>query len=505
MPARVFCFVLARMIRLPALTADRLHWHLPLSDLGTSDLLRCFLADDVEQAKSQFADLLAVEPALTLWCVCRSPHWRATPPPGLQDVADWLASHALDALDWKDDDRAAPVSGGPDQLRHWAELACRSIGVSRLAANGGSDGQSLQLLVLGALHNAADWLASAGPAVDVSAAAQQPDCLPKWLADWLRDLSAQPPADPRAAAVAQAVRTFQAATSEASARSVAADAGNFSADESVRHVRERWLLPQDACGDILPNLIRKLANWRELERHFNRVLETEKLEALKGFAYGASHEINNPLANISTRAQTLLREETDPERRRKLAVINSQAFRAHELIADLMLFAKPPALSLAPVDLVGLTDQVVSELAAEAAAQRTTLVRLPQASPVIVSADRGHLAAALRALCMNSLEALRLGGRIEISVQITTLAGDRTDGGEWAEVAVADTGPGISPEVRRHLFDPYFSGREAGRGIGLGLSKTWRIITEHGGRIDVDSQVEHGATFRIRLPASRGG
>jgi len=157
------------------------------------------------------------------------------------------------------------------------------------------------------------------------------------------------------------------------------------------------------------------------------------------------------------------------------------------------------------VDLVGLADQVVSELAAEAAAQRTALVRLPQPSPVIVSADGGHLAAALKALCVNSLEALRLGGRIEISVQVSTLAGEDADGAKWAEVAVADTGPGIPPEVMRHLFAPYFSGREAGRGIGLGLSKTWRIVTEHGGRIDVDSQVEHGATFRIRLPVPQAG
>jgi hypothetical protein len=244
-----------------------------------------------------------------------------------------------------------------------------------------------------------------------------------------------------------------------------------------------------------------LARLRELENHFDRTLETEKLDSLKAFAYGASHEINNPLANISTRAQTLLREETDPERRRKLAVINSQAFRAHELIADLMLFARPPALSVAPVDLVGLADQVVSELAAEAAAQRTTLVRLPQPSPVIVPADRGHLAAALKAMCVNSLEALRLGGRIEVAVQASAGAGDDSGGAKWAEIVVADTGPGISPEVRRHLFDPYFSGREAGRGIGLGLSKSWRIVAEHGGRIEVESQPERGATFRIRLPA----
>jgi hypothetical protein len=151
--------------------------------------------------------------------------------------------------------------------------------------------------------------------------------------------------------------------------------------------------------------------------------------------------------------------------------------------------------------LVDVADQVVAELAAEAAAQRTTLVRLPQASPVIVSADGVHLAAALRALCVNSLEALRLGGRIEVSVRPCTGAGADSDGARWAEIAVADTGPGIAPETRRHLFDPYFSGREAGRGIGLGLSKSWRIVTEHGGRIEVESQWQQGATFRIRLPA----
>jgi len=492
------------MIRLPSLTTDRLDWHLPLSALGTSDLLRCLLIDDLEQARSESAELLSVEPALLLWCICRSPHWRSASPLGLQDVANWLVSHGLAVLDWQDHDRAALALCEPAQLRHWAELACQSIVASRLAS-GGRDGGSLQLTLLGSLHNAADWLASAGPAVDVSATADQPGCLPEWLVEWLRDLAAQPPADPRAAAVAQAVGALRAATNQDACGSVAAEAGDFSADECMRGVRERWLASHDVFGNLLPDVIRKLAKWRELEDHFDRALEKEKLEALKGFAYGASHEINNPLANISTRAQTLLREETDPERRRKWAVINSQAFRAHELIADLMLFARPPALSVAPVDLVGLADQVVSELAAEAAAQRTALVRLPQPSPVIVSADGGHLAAALKALCVNSLEALRLGGRIEISVQVSTLAGEDADGAKWAEVAVADTGPGIPPEVMRHLFAPYFSGREAGRGIGLGLSKTWRIVTEHGGRIDVDSQVEHGATFRIRLPVPQAG
>ena len=99
-----------------------------------------------------------------------------------------------------------------------------------------------------------------------------------------------------------------------------------------------------------------------LQQDFQRQLETDKLQAMKELAYGASHEINNPLANISSRAQLLLRDEPDPERRRSLSTINSQAFRAHEMLADLMLFAKPPAIVRQPLDLVALVRQVVQQL-----------------------------------------------------------------------------------------------------------------------------------------------
>ncbi len=95
---------------------------------------------------------------------------------------------------------------------------------------------------------------------------------------------------------------------------------------------------------------------------FEKAVEQAKLAALKELAYGASHEINNPLANISTRAQTLLKQEIDPEKRRMLAAIHSQAMRAHEMIADLMLFARPPELNLKSMDLVGLLETVTKEM-----------------------------------------------------------------------------------------------------------------------------------------------
>jgi signal transduction histidine kinase len=225
-------------------------------------------------------------------------------------------------------------------------------------------------------------------------------------------------------------------------------------------------------------------------------LQRQKLDALKELAYGASHEINNPLANIAARAQTLLRDETHPDRRRALEAIHQQALRAHEMISDLMLFARPPRLVLDTVDLNELASRLVSELTVEAKERQIELVlRLPS-EPLQIFADVEQLTVALAAVCVNALEAIGRAGTVSLSAQQETLGGQ-----ERAIIEIADTGPGISPEVREHLFDPFFSGREAGRGLGFGLSKCWRIVTEHGGDIVVSSEKSQGTTFTIYLPS----
>jgi signal transduction histidine kinase len=226
-------------------------------------------------------------------------------------------------------------------------------------------------------------------------------------------------------------------------------------------------------------------------------LEREKLAALKQFAYGLSHEINNPLTNIATRAQMLLAGETDPTRRKSLETINAQAFRAFEMIADLMLFAHPPALSLTQFNLRELLEDLIRQYLPSAREQQTELSLVPSVDRSIdVTADRAQIAAAIGALVKNSLEALRTGGEVSLSVS----GSERNDGGTGFGVTVCDNGPGISPEIRRHLFDPFFSGREAGRGLGLGLSKAWRIAELHGGEIIVDSEPGQGSRFTVRIP-----
>jgi signal transduction histidine kinase len=232
---------------------------------------------------------------------------------------------------------------------------------------------------------------------------------------------------------------------------------------------------------------------RYLER-----LEHEKLEALKELAYGASHEINNPLANIAARAQTLIEDEADPDRRRKLIAIHRQALRAHEMISDLMLFARPPKLNLAACDVRRVVERLVEEQREPADERGIRLeCHVCDAPGVRLMADETQLGVAVGVLLTNAIEAVGAQGHVSVHVRATCI-----DDEQLVEISVRDNGPGISEHVRQHMFDPFFSGREAGRGLGFGLSKCWRIVTEHGGRVVVNRPADGGAEIAILLPLS---
>jgi len=248
--------------------------------------------------------------------------------------------------------------------------------------------------------------------------------------------------------------------------------------------------------EVTPSLAEKLARLAKLESEFQAILEAEKLESLAEFAAGAGHEINNPLTVISGRAQLLLREETDEERRHALALIVAQTKRVYEMIADMMLFARPPRPELQTVDLAHLADELVADLRPLCAEQKTSLYRTGETGPMPIEADPVQIGVALRAIGRNALEALGEGGVVEIGVGSSAEVESRTEG----IVRIDDDGPGITPEHRRHFFAPYYSARQAGRGLGLGLSKAWRIVANHGGRIEVSSRPGGGTSFLVRLP-----
>ena len=228
---------------------------------------------------------------------------------------------------------------------------------------------------------------------------------------------------------------------------------------------------------------------------FDAAVFEARLEAVRAFAYGAGHEINNPLANIAARAQALLVDERDPERRRKLATIVDQAFRARDMIGGLMVFARPPRPCLADVDLRDVLRSAVEAVRPAADAKGVRLDDVPSPAPVMVRVDAAQVGEAVRALVTNAVEAADEAGCV-------TIAASSADAG--CRLTVSDDGPGMDGEAARMAFDPFFCGRDAGRGIGLGLPKALRLIESNGGVLAIDSRPGRGTRVVVSLPDADG-
>ena len=221
--------------------------------------------------------------------------------------------------------------------------------------------------------------------------------------------------------------------------------------------------------------------------------DDSKLEALAEFAAGAGHEINNPLATIIGRAQLLLKNESDPERRQMLMSIGAQAYRIRDMIGDTMLFGRPPLPELTDLHLRDLINTVVTKQSLDFDKDRCTVqAEIPDS--LHIRADRIQFSIVLTELIRNSRRALQpQGGTIRVTATMES---------SQAVICVIDQGSGFTEQERQHAFDPFFSGRQAGRGLGFGLPKCWRIIQQHGGKIEIQSTPNDLTTVRIEWPAA---
>jgi len=504
---------------LPTLVTPHGQFELPLSGQTAGKLVAALLRGP-GSAGSEFrcdealaGEALSADPALALWGFVRAEQAEPGRVVDLSQLALWLSGMLLTELSWRREtvnqsstkSRPRPLPR-PAQIEACGDLLGRSVGVAVLAAEIARDRKLDDRAAheLGLLHLAADWLK-----VSARGSAKSPtDALPHWLQERLaviETLTAKAsaaesgPISPIGTvddAVATAIRL--AVIKSGAGRSTPAFRFDRRAHKAqIDAARSQWLASGEP--EVLVKLVERLSRLQELETNFARTLEFEKLESLKELAYGAGHEINNPLANISARAQTLLQSERDPDRRRLLAAINTQAFRAHEMIADMMLFARPPRPQLSGVDLGTLVGDVVQELSEQAASVGGALHVEAPGTPFEISADKTQLGVAIRAVCCNALESRTSGARVEIELcQPATSA-------ETVQIIIRDNGPGIPPEMRRHIFDPFYSGREAGRGLGFGLSKCWQIIRMHGGTVEVGASETGGAKFTLSLPLRHDG
>ena len=228
-----------------------------------------------------------------------------------------------------------------------------------------------------------------------------------------------------------------------------------------------------------------------VEDVFAERLQSAKLAALAEFAAGASHEINNPLAVISGRSQYLLRHEADSGRRQALQSIVRQTERIHGILVELMQFARPSAPARERVDAARIAAAAAADLAGLATEMDVRIEVYAAGAPIWIDGDPHQLHTAVTALARNGVEAAGPGGWVRLKAVV------RPDG---VDIVVEDSGPGPADADRDHLFDPFFSGRSAGRGRGLGLPTAWRLAREHGGNVTFAPAPGGPTRFVLRLP-----
>jgi signal transduction histidine kinase len=251
------------------------------------------------------------------------------------------------------------------------------------------------------------------------------------------------------------------------------------------------ILPESLAPGIYQAMHQAIQN-RLLRNGFASEVAKAKRDMLYHLAYGLSHEINNPLANISTRSQLLLSMAKTEKEKQFLGQIISQSQRAFEMLGDLMQCAKQPRLQPEWFDPAVLLKTTVESLMHFAQQTIQWHIQIPEQPPLLYS-DRDLVATILDILIQNSLDAVGSRGTIAVSLLCQ---------GSHCEFKVQDTGHGLSVEARRHAMDPFYSGRDAGRGIGLGLCKANHFAQALDGQLSIASPLNAGCLATLSLPLS---
>jgi signal transduction histidine kinase len=227
-----------------------------------------------------------------------------------------------------------------------------------------------------------------------------------------------------------------------------------------------------------------------------RMRRMERFLELASLASGLHHEIKNPLTALSIHVQLLEEGLNNPHSSMNVeeivAVLRTEICRLNGVLENFRSFANLQRLTLVPTDGLGVVEKAIRLIRPQAAEQGVHIALLhPGAELPAVPLDAEKFEQAVLNLVINALEAMPNGGNLTLSVAVQE--------GEFC-VAIQDSGSGIPPEARQHLFQPYFSTKDKGTGMGLALSE--KLIGQHGGHIDYSTGPE-GTTFRIAVPLER--
>lgn len=253
-----------------------------------------------------------------------------------------------------------------------------------------------------------------------------------------------------------------------------------------------------ASVGIFTDLRPRLEMEQKLRETQLQLLQSEKLRSLGEMAAGVAHEINNPLGGILLYA-SLLMEDMDPDdpKRKDVERIVQEAIRCKEIVKSLLEFARKSSPDKEPLDVNKALNEGLLFLENQATFHNIRIVKELDPRLPLVLGNLGQLKQVFMNIILNAVDAMHGEGTLTIR---TYPSGD----GSEVVISFTDTGVGIPKEILPRIFDPFFTTKEVGKGTGLGLSVSYGIVKEHGGRIEVESEVGKGSTFKVVLPALEG-
>ncbi|GAA2673145.1 hybrid sensor histidine kinase/response regulator [Actinoplanes palleronii] len=281
-----------------------------------------------------------------------------------------------------------------------------------------------------------------------------------------------------------------------------ADASVVWLEQRARGLRDARGMPVAAEG-VLRDITERVRADREREVLIQQAQQTERVESLGLLAGGVAHDFNNALAVILG-AAAFLRDDLGPEHpsHRDIEQIRTSAERSAALTRQLLIFARREPtqpdtfdLSTAVQELAEMIRRTIGEDIAFTCRLAPRVLR--------VTIDRSRIEQVILNLALNSRAAMPDGGQLLIETSVTTVPADHElplSPGDYVTIAVSDTGTGMSPEVAKRAFEPFFTTRAPGEGTGLGLATAYGVITEVDGHIALSSALGRGTTVRIYLP-----
>jgi len=267
-----------------------------------------------------------------------------------------------------------------------------------------------------------------------------------------------------------------------------------------------WSLVRDASGkpESVLSISTDITAQKQLEQQLLRAQRVESIGALAG---GIAHDLNNIFSPILMASQMLGHQRSEEDRKRMLAMLSGCAQRGSEMVGRILAFARGTGGQKQPLQL----DATLSEVARLLGPILPRSIHLdtkiePDLPRVLGNSTQLHQV--LMNLCINARDAMPGGGQLVLGAQRTTFENYASPwepqpvSGSFVTMSVTDTGQGMSPQVLEKLFQPFFSTKSPDKGTGLGLATVRGIVQNHGGFLEVLTELGHGTTFRVHLPAA---